>query len=144
MNLLVELKEKFGLAYLFISHDLSVVEYISDRVAVMYLGEIVENATTTTLYANPLHPYTRALMSAIPVPDPKQRRKRILLPGDVPSPVNPPSGCRFHPRCPVAQDRCKAEVPALREVGAGQSVACHFVGDDGKIAYDETKLPVKA
>jgi oligopeptide transport system ATP-binding protein len=127
VNLLVELREKYNLAYLFISHDLSVVEYISDRVAVMYLGEIVEMAETTELYRNPLHPYTQALLSAVPVPDPTKKRMRIILPGDVPSPLNPPPGCRFHPRCPVAiQGLCNTVAPKILNFD-GHQVACHAV-----------------
>ncbi len=133
INLLVELREKFKLTYLFISHDLSVVEYISDRVAVMYLGQIVELAPANLLYRKPLHPYSEALLSSIPTMDPKSRRARIVLPGDVPSPVNPPSGCRFHPRCPLRakldpsdQLRCRDEVPELRELAPAQLTRCHF------------------
>ena len=126
INLLVDLRERFKLTYLFISHDLSVVQYISDRVAVMYLGEIVETATSDELYGHPLHPYTQALLSAIPTMDPTRRRKRILLQGDVPSPINPPSGCRFHPRCPLAMDVCKTTVPKELDF-AGHKVRCHAV-----------------
>jgi oligopeptide/dipeptide ABC transporter ATP-binding protein len=127
VNLLVELKEKFAIAYLFISHDLSTVQYISDRVAVMYLGEIVETAKSGDLYANPLHPYTQALLSAVPVPDPERKRSRIILEGDVPSPLNPPSGCRFHPRCPVAiRGLCDSQAPKLKDYG-GHQAACHVV-----------------
>ncbi len=127
VNLLVDLKEKYGIAYLFISHDLRVVKYLSDRVAVMYLGEIVETAKSDDLYRQPLHPYTKALLSAVPVTDPDKHRERILLPGDVPSPINPPAGCRFHPRCPVAvKGLCDAKAPAMREY-AGHQVACHVV-----------------
>jgi oligopeptide/dipeptide ABC transporter ATP-binding protein len=127
VNLLVELREKYGIAYLFISHDLSVVEYISDRVAVMYLGEIAELATSEELYRNPLHPYTQALLSAVPVPDPSRERTRILLPGDVPSPLNPPKGCRFHPRCPIAmKGLCDTEKPKTLNFD-GHLVACHAV-----------------
>jgi oligopeptide/dipeptide ABC transporter ATP-binding protein len=127
VNLLVELKEKFNIAYLFISHDLSVVKYVSDRVAVMYLGEIVETAKSEELMEKPLHPYTKALMTAVPVPDPNRKRERILLPGEIPSPLNPPSGCRFHPRCPVAiQGKCNSIKPDLKDYG-GHQVACHVV-----------------
>jgi oligopeptide/dipeptide ABC transporter ATP-binding protein len=126
INLLVDLRERFKLTYLFISHDLSVVQYISDRVAVMYLGEIVETAPSNQLYGQPLHPYTQALLSAIPTMDPTRRRKRILLEGDVPSPINPPSGCRFHPRCPLAMDVCKTTVPKELDF-AGHKVRCHAV-----------------
>lgn len=126
INLLLELQEKFNLTYLFISHDLSVVEYVSDRVAVMYLGKIVELCESEELYRNPLHPYTKALLTAIPIPDPEAKRDRIILPGDVPDPANPPSGCNFHPRCPIAIDRCRVEEPQLRDVGGGHLVACHL------------------
>ncbi|ACJ74538.1 oligopeptide ABC transporter ATP-binding protein [Thermosipho africanus Ob7] len=128
INLMLELQKKHNLTYLFISHDLSVIKYISDRVVVMYLGKIVENASKKELFDNPLHPYTKALMSAIPVPNPEYKKKRIILTGDVPSPVNPPSGCRFHPRCPVAKEICAKEEPQLKEVSPGHFVACHFPG----------------
>jgi oligopeptide/dipeptide ABC transporter ATP-binding protein len=125
VNLLLELQDRLQLSYLFVAHDLSVVKHVSDRVAVMYVGKIVEIAPTRSLFRRPLHPYTEALLSAVPVPDPRQRSQRIVLEGDVADPANPPSGCYFHPRCPYAVDRCKTETPALRELAPGHSVRCH-------------------
>jgi peptide/nickel transport system ATP-binding protein/oligopeptide transport system ATP-binding protein len=128
LNILNDLQEEFNLTYMFIAHNMSVIEHISDRVAIMYLGKVVELTSREELFSNPLHPYTQALMSAIPIPDPRVRRQRIILPGDVPSPLNPPSGCRFHPRCPprcpVVMDHCSAQEPKLLEVSPGHFTAC--------------------
>ncbi len=129
LNLLMDLQDELGLAYLFISHDLAVVEHISHRVAVMYLGKIVELTDRETLFSDPRHPYTRALLSAAPVPEPGARRDRIILKGDIPSPINPPSGCRFHTRCPFAEARCLSEEPVMRAIGSGHQVACHLVDE---------------
>jgi oligopeptide transport system ATP-binding protein len=131
VNLMEDLQNRLGLTYLFVAHDLSVVRHISDRVAVMYLGKIVELADRDEIYLRPAHPYTRALLSAVPIPDPKKEklRKRIILTGDVPSPINPPSGCRFHTRCPLTQSLCKEQEPAFRDIGGGHFSACHFAED---------------
>ena len=126
INLLEDLQEQLGLTYLFISHDLSLVKHISNRVAVLYLGKMVESAETETLFMNPKHPYTEALMSAVPVPDPRYRSKRIVLSGDVPSPINPPTGCYFHPRCRYAKDVCRHDPPVYRQVGHNHFAMCHF------------------
>jgi oligopeptide/dipeptide ABC transporter ATP-binding protein len=122
----MDLQEKLSLTYLFISHDLSVVRHISDRILVMYLGKAMELSPTEELFSRPLHPYTRALLQAVPNPDPRRRSQRQLLVGDVPSPINPPSGCVFHTRCPLAVERCATELPELRDSGAGHEVACHL------------------
>jgi oligopeptide transport system ATP-binding protein len=126
INLLEDLQEEFSLSYLFIAHNLNVVEHISDRVAVMYLGKIVELASDTDLYNNPQHPYTEALLSAVPLPDPTIEKKRIILQGDVPSPINPPSGCHFHTRCPYKEKICEEEVPEFKDIGGGHWVSCHL------------------
>jgi oligopeptide/dipeptide ABC transporter ATP-binding protein len=127
VNLLIDLQQEFGLSYLFIAHDLAVVKHISHRVAVMYLGRIVELTDKKSLFTQPLHPYSEALLSAIPVPNPKANREgRVILTGDVPSPINPPSGCHFHTRCPYATERCRTDIPALREVKPGHLVSCHL------------------
>jgi len=128
INLLQDLQHEHGLAYLFIAHDLAVVEHISRRVMVMYLGRVVELADAKTIIRTPRHPYTQALISAVPEVDPDSKRQRILLPGDVPSPIHPPSGCPFHPRCPVAEERCRTEIPELREIGGNHLAACHLAG----------------
>jgi len=127
INLMMDLQREKRLSYLFIAHDLAVVEHISHRIAVMYLGKIVEYADKKTLFTNPLHPYTQALLSAVPVPNPKLRREKRLLQGDVPSPISPPPGCTFHTRCPFAEDRCRQEVPVLKEIAPGHGVSCHLV-----------------
>jgi len=144
INLLEDLQKQLGLTYLFIAHDLSVVRHISTRVAVMYVGKIVEVSSRDELYLRPLHPYTQALLSAIPIPDPstEHRRKRIVLDGDIPSPVSPPSGCRFHTRCPLAFDRCSVEDPPFKDYGNGHFAACHWVDEHGGTAPDLVGGPV--
>ncbi|MCD6475912.1 MAG: ATP-binding cassette domain-containing protein [Anaerolineaceae bacterium] len=129
LNLLQDLQQDFGLAFLFVAHDLSVVQHISDRVAVMYVGKLAEVADSMTLYENPLHPYTEALMSSVPLPDPTRTKERIIMQGDVADPSNPPSGCYFHPRCRYAKDICKKETPLLREIKPDHFAACHFAGE---------------
>ncbi len=143
VNLLEELQDEFHLTYLFIAHDLSVVRHISDRVAVMYLGKVVEISDRNSLYSDPLHPYTKALLSAVPIPDPQveKRRERIILTGDVPSPINPPTGCRFHTRCPFVMDVCRTEVPPLTDQGSGHSVACWLYPLEGPV---KTEAPAHA
>jgi peptide/nickel transport system ATP-binding protein len=126
LKLLIDLKKKFNLTYLFISHNVSVVEYMSDRVAVMYLGKIVESSSRKDIFRKPLHPYTISLVSAIPLPDPRAKKKKILLKGEVPSPINPPKGCRFSTRCPLAQPTCRNVEPALLKIKEGHFVACHY------------------
>jgi peptide/nickel transport system ATP-binding protein len=132
INLLKELQEKRNLTYLFISHDLSVVEHISDTVGVMYLGTMVEFGKTEDIFKNPLHPYTQALLSAVPTPDPKAKMERIVLEGSIPSPANPPKGCKFHTRCSKCMECCKTEIPEVREIEPGHKVACHLYKDQGK------------
>ncbi len=126
INLLMDLQREFNLSYLFIAHDLAVVEHISHRIAVMYLGRIVEYTDKKTLFTDPKHPYTEALLSAVPIPDPRLRRKKLVLEGDVPSPISPPPGCHFHTRCPYAEERCRVGSPPLREIAPGHTVACHL------------------
>ena len=132
VNLLKDLQEEFGLTYLFISHDLGIIEHVCDRVAVMYLGRIVEIATAEQLYHQPCHPYTEALLNAVPIPDPQRVRKHQILSGEIPSPINPPTGCHFHPRCPYAQEICRKEYPALTDHAEGHQSACHFSGEVGR------------
>lgn len=139
LNLLLDLQEKYGLTYLFIAHDLAVVRHISDRVGVMYLGRLAELAPSAALFAEPLHPYTRALLSAVPEPNPRAPRNRQRLVGEVPSPLNPPQGCRFHPRCPLARDICKTTVPDWREVVPARHVACHAVTGPGWTNWEGTE-----
>jgi oligopeptide transport system ATP-binding protein len=141
VNLLKDLQQRFGLSYLFIAHDLAVVKHISDRVAVMYLGKLVEIADKRTLYSTPRHPYSQALLSAIPRPDPNSRSQRIILRGDVPNALSPPSGCSFHTRCAYAQDRCKVQTPELRDAGPGHRVACHFHESVPAMAAAESSAP---
>jgi len=136
LNLLKDLQKKFGLTYLFIAHDLSVVEHISDRVAVMYLGKIVELAPAEELYTNPLHPYTEALLSAVPCTDPDHGKKRIILQGELPNPANPPPGCKFHPRCRYAREACRVEVPEWRNLGGDHWIACHLAEELDLIGYN--------
>ncbi len=137
LNLMADLQRDRGFGCLFITHDLAAVEFLADRIAVMYLGQIVEQAPTAELFAAPKHPYTQALLSAAPVPDPvvQRSRERIVLHGELPSPLDPPAGCRFHTRCPLAADRCRTEVPALRDIPGGRQVSCHLVTDDGTAPY---------
>jgi len=132
VNLLKDLQEEFGLTYLFISHDLGIIEHVCDRVAVMYLGRIVEIATAEQLYHQPCHPYTEALLNAVPIPDPQRVREHQILSGEIPSPINPPTGCHFHPRCPYAQEICRKEYPALADHTKGHHSACHFSGEVGR------------
>jgi len=139
INLLEDLQKEFNLSYLFISHDLGVVQHISDRVGVMYVGKMVEMASTEELFSNPKHPYTEALLSAKPVPNPRFKKQRIILGGEVANPANPPSGCYFHPRCPYAKEICKQQAPEFREVGTGHQVACHFANElqlNGVVKYE--------
>lgn len=129
INLLQDLQEKLNLSYLFISHDLGVIQHISNRVGVMYVGKMVETASTKSLFAQPKHPYTEALLSSKPVPDPRRKSNRIILSGEVANPASPPAGCYFHPRCPYAKDVCRKEAPEMKQVGDGHYAACHFAGE---------------
>ena len=144
LNILKDLQREFGLTYLFIAHNLGVVEHISDRVAVMYLGKMAELADRVELYKRPLHPYSQALMSAIPVADPKLKRKRMILKGDVPSPLHPPSGCRFHPRCPFAWEKCRAEMPPLLPAGQGRQARCWLVAEPARRRTDAPTHQVRS
>jgi len=137
LNLLLELQQKLALTYLLVAHNLAVVRHVSDRIGVMYLGKLVEVAETKELFTTPLHPYTQALLSAIPIPDPEVKKERILLQGDIPSPINPPSGCRFRTRCRFAKDICKEKEPPLIDVGSGHYVACHFVKEGKVVEYSK-------
>jgi len=135
INLLLDLKDEFGLSYLFIAHDLSVVRHISDKVAVMYLGRMVELASRDSVFERPCHPYTQALLSAVPHANPGNRKERIILPGDVPSPISPPSGCHFHTRCPLAEERCRVEAPEGHEVAPGHHVRCHLYDGNNELVH---------
>jgi oligopeptide/dipeptide ABC transporter ATP-binding protein len=126
INLMIELQQKYGISFLFIAHDLAVVRHMSDYVAVMYLGKIMEYGNNYHIFEEPKHPYTQALLSAVPVPDPDYQRERIILQGEIPSPINPPKGCRFHTRCPYATEKCRTQEPPLRDIGGGHFVACHY------------------
>lgn len=143
INLLKDLQKSMGLTYLFISHDLSVVKFISDKIGVMYLGAMMEFGTKDAIFSNPLHPYTKALFSAIPNPDPEAKMKRIPLNGDIPSPANPPKGCRFHTRCPYAKDICKQEVPEYKEYEEGHFAACHFIGKEEELNESSKENPTE-
>ncbi|MEH6991479.1 dipeptide ABC transporter ATP-binding protein [Neobacillus drentensis] len=139
LNLLKDLKKEFNLTLIFISHDLSVVRHLCDRIAVMYLGRVVEIADKKQLFTNPSHPYTRALLSAVPIANPKAKRKRVILQGDLPSPANPPSGCTFHPRCPVANESCKTKIPILQDIDSGHQVSCHLF-TEGKVKESKEEM----
>lgn len=142
INLLIDLQKKTGMAYLFISHDLSVVQHISDYVGVMYLGDLVEYADKVHLFENPLHPYTQALLSAVPLPDPGKKMNRVILEGSIPSPANPPAGCKFHTRCPKVMDMCRTVVPHSREIEPGHTVVCHLYNDQGKEIDERSEQPI--
>ncbi|MFB5193629.1 ABC transporter ATP-binding protein [Neobacillus sp. KR4-4] len=140
LNLLKDLKKEFNLTLIFISHDLSVVRHLCDRIAVMYLGRVVEIADKKQLFTNPSHPYTSALLSAVPIANPKAKRERVILKGDLPSPANPPSGCTFHPRCPVAKESCKTKIPILQDIDSGHHVSCHLYTEEKTIKTKEEKI----